>query len=846
MSRAIPRRAVVLHSLSRGLLAALLLVALVAPGSAFAAKIPDSLPAAYQEWLQSVEPIITKEERDAFLTLEEDYQRDAFIERFWRERDPDPKTARNELKDRWESLQEYASATLEGERDERRNVLFRNGPPAAIVVSRCAKLYPVEAWLYQRSDNVGHPFVIVFYRPFGAGSFRIWHPVDGLGVLTDTFNSGGPVTLQSIALSCPQGDKIAGAIAWVLGQGRLGYTSILAQIQAEPPDPGTEWVATFEAYSTQLSPSAGTFEATLDTSFPGRRQSRTVVQGVVAVPTAEVGTADLAGNRSYNLLLNGEVLRDGQLFDSFRYKFDFPASVIENGVIPLVFERSLRPFDYTLVVKVEDLNSGKFYRAERAISVPALDTPMPAPPPSDPVSARLLAEANALLMEGEVSLRLMRPPGELLTDMVRFETLATGDIAAVRFVLNGEPILTDKSPPYSVELDLGDLPRVHALRAEAVDAAGVELASAEILVNSGGTRFRVHLTEPHRGRTYSDSLRASAELEVPEGETVERLEIYLDETRIATLYDEPWSQPIVLPEALRGGEAMGYVRAVAYLADGNSTEDTAFFNAPAYMDEVDVQLVELYATVLDRAGRPIQGLGRESFRATEDGVEQQISRFEQVRDLPIHAGILLDVSASMNERVAPARDAALQFFQQILRPKDRGALITFNDRPNLSVGFTNEVNDLAGAMAGIKAERGTALYDSVIFSLYYFNGIKGQKALLLLSDGKDESSRFAFQDVLEYARRAGVTIYSIGLALPRGDSRRQLTRLAEETGGRSFFVETTDTLPAIYGQIEEELRSQYLIAYQSTNTDPASGFRRVTLDVARPGTEVKTMTGYYP
>jgi VWFA-related protein len=136
----------------------------------------------------------------------------------------------------------------------------------------------------------------------------------------------------------------------------------------------------------------------------------------------------------------------------------------------------------------------------------------------------------------------------------------------------------------------------------------------------------------------------------------------------------------------------------------------------------------------------------------------------------------------------------------------------------------------------------------VVFALYYFNGIKGQRALLVLSDGKDESSRFTFEETLEFARRAGVTLYTIGLALERGglDAKKALKKLAEETGGRSFFVEQASELTAVYQAIEEELRSQYLIAYQSTNTKDNNKFREVELEVTRQGLEAKTMRGYYP
>jgi VWFA-related protein len=811
--------------------------------------VPDDLAQEYKDWLRSVEILLTDEEREAFLALEADYQRDAFIQRFWRVRDPDPSTARNELKERWEELSDRVAKEFEGALDDRGRMLLLNGPPTESFQASCpGRIYPVEIWYYARSWAVGHEFVLVFYRPHGGGPWRLFHPADGIDALIDTWSAGsGGGGLQEVAMSCPDGDRIAAAVAWVFRQGTMGYDSLIAQMETAREEPSGEWVATFDAYSTQVPPGAATFDARLDVTYPGRHQSRTVTQGLIEVPVQAVGAAELAGNRSYNFLLNGEVLRDGELFESFRYRFDFPAAQIRGESIPLVFERALRPEEeYALVVKVEDLNSGKFFRAERALEVPRMEGPPPRLEPEDALTARLLAEANAILAEGESSLRLVQPQGELLTNMIRFDTLVTGDVQKVAFTLNGQTIFTDSRPPFSVELDLGDLPRTHSIRAVGYDAEGGELTSDEVLINSGGTRFRAWLMEPRRDRTYEDSLRARVEIEVPDGEDVDRVELFLDETKVATLYDEPWTQPIVLPEAMRG--QMGYVRAVAYLEDGNATEDTVFINAPAYMEEVDVQFVELYATVLDRSGRPVQGLEREAFRVVEEGQEQQILRFEQVRDLPIHAGILLDVSASMgkSESLAPARDAALQFYQQILRPKDRAALITFNDRPSLSVQFTNEVATLAGGLAGLKAERGTSLWDSLIFSLYYFNGVKGQKALLVLSDGKDESSRFAYEDALEYARRAGVTVYTVGLRIPWGEARKKLTQIAEETGGRSFFIDSTDPLASIYSQVEEELRSQYLIAYQSSNADTTGAFRKVDLGVLQPGLEAKTMTGYYP
>ncbi len=279
-----------------------------------------------------------------------------------------------------------------------------------------------------------------------------------------------------------------------------------------------------------------------------------------------------------------------------------------------------------------------------------------------------------------------------------------------------------------------------------------------------------------------------------------------------------------------------------------STEDLVFVNAPDNLEEIEVDFVELYTTVLDKQKRPVEGLTQPDFRVLEDGATQEVMRFEQVRNLPIHAAIMLDTSASMEGGLAQAQEAALHFFEQAVTPKDRAAVVTFNDHPDLAAKFTNDTQSLAAGLAGLKAERGTALYDSLIFTLYYFNGIRGQRAVVLLSDGKDESSRFEFDDALEYAHRAGVSIYSIGLKLGRGqlDARRKLTRVAEETGGRSFFIEEVGELNAIYETIQRELRSRYLIAYQSSNVTDKRRFRAIEVKVVPSGLEAKTLRGYYP
>ncbi len=798
-----------------------------------AADSEPELPRRFVDWLEQVDPLITRSERELFKTLTKDYQREAFIHQFWKVRDPYTRTTRNELKERWPERVAQAKANYDSLNDARARILLVHGSPSAGFAVRCTDTRrPVEVWAYHSgSEYINFPFYLIFVRPNGTDDAKVWLP--GVGRALDL--------MVTRVRSCLNGERLTRIIDQA--QADEDYAGVVRRVVAKPRPSSEEWVYTFIAHSTDMPAGAQPLEGVLEISYPGRHQLRTVLQAYLKVPAAQAVAAEYAGYRSYELQLTGEVIHDGSLFETFRYKFGFPAGDAPEQ-IPLAFQRYLRPGGYRLVLRLDDLNSDRVYRHELDLQVPESAEWAEAAEIHDPISAQLFAEATAAIEAGETAVKVIPPQGDLQTGFVRFSAFVVGDeVKKVRFYLDDQLVLTKNRAPYNVEIDLGDYPDLHTLRLEGLDAEGREVASDEHLINAGGHRFIVKLVEPRQGKRYGKSIRARAEVEVPEGRALERVELYLNETRMATLYQEPFVHPIILPE----GEEISYVRAVAYLPDGNSTEDMAFVNAPDYFEELDVQFVELYTTVLDREGRPVEDLEQGDFTVLEDGARQQIRRFEKVVDQPIHVGILIDNSASMVGTLGEVRKAALSFFQQAITPKDRAAVVTFNSFPNLAVELTNDRTRLGSGLAGLVAEGQTALYDSVMFGLYYFTGIKGQRAVLVLSDGKDESSRFSFAETLDYARRAGITLYSIGFRLSDGGARSRLKRLADETGGRSFFIRDIEDLDDVYTLIQRELRSQYLIAYQSSNADEENGaFRSVDLKVDRDDVTVKTLSGYYP
>jgi VWFA-related protein len=841
-------------------LALLLLAFVLGTGtspSAAGDKTPQ-LREQYVKWLDEVGPLLSRSERRAFLALQHDYQRDGFIRRFWESRDPYPETTRNEFQIEYERRLDEARKEYGNIHEDRARTLLMQGPADSLRKEECGLvLWPLEIWKYESRRGSGRRlggFTLIFYQPSAGGPYRLWRYSDGFQELQALFDSTEAMVQNDyrefylyIQHTCgPVADDILAAVDAV----RVAEEFHVVDLVFQPtPARDNEWLETFRAFSTDVAASAEKLAAEVKVAFPAREGGRTVVQTLLLVPTAGVTPLVLGERKSYTFVLTGEVLREEVLFESFRYRFDLPIGADDTDTLPLAFDRLLRPGDYTLILRLEDQQSQRIFREERALAVPA-DV---APAPVSPEVAAALAGARADLAAASTppeagapshTLRLLPLGDDLQTGPVRLSAVATGEgIARVGFFLDGKTALQKGRPPYEVELNLGTLPRAHELRAVAYDKAGAELATATMEINAPAQRFTVTLLEPGPGQ-YRSTLPARAEIAVPDGAELDRLELYLNEDRVATLYQPPWAQAIPLPK----GAGAGYVRAVAVLVDGLTTEDLALFNAPEAQAEVEVRLIELYAAVHDPAGRPVAGIAASEFRVLEDGVEQDILRVEPVRDLPIHLVLALDTSASMAKSLVEVQRAALLLLDRTITAKDRAALVTFSDSPSLAVKFTNDLPELSTALAGLNAERGTALYDALVFGLTYLRGVRGAQALVLLSDGSDRASKLSFDEALEYAKRSGVAVYTIGVEIGVANlsARSKLCKFAEDTGGSCHFIEAATELQAVYAQIESELRSRYLLVYQPARGTETGEFRRVEVEVAGAGREVKAIRGYYP
>jgi Ca-activated chloride channel homolog len=278
---------------------------------------------------------------------------------------------------------------------------------------------------------------------------------------------------------------------------------------------------------------------------------------------------------------------------------------------------------------------------------------------------------------------------------------------------------------------------------------------------------------------------------------------------------------------------------------------------PAFRSGVD--LVSLNVTVTEGASRYVTDLGQDDFNIFEDGVKQDVTFFNR-SNLPIALALLLDTSASMEAKLGTAQEAAIGFVRK-LRTQDFAEVVDFDSRVNVLQGFTNSMPELEQAIKKTSAGGSTSLYNAIYIALKDLKKVVAKnvdeirrQAIIVLSDGEDTSSLLPFEEVLDLAKRSETAIYSIGLRAGEGPSTATrgfkeaefvLRQLAQETGGRAFFPNQIADLNNVYGQIADELSSQYIVGYTSRNPKRDGSWRRVVVRVARPNLVARTKQGYF-
>jgi len=600
---------------------------------------------------------------------------------------------------------------------------------------------------------------------------------------------------------------------------------------------------------TELKTPVGKFALEVTAEYLGMAGPNTVVRIRLASPELSKAAAS-RGVRSFAGELRGTFTRGKDMVQAFRYPV--AGDVMDGKTFTYSFLRPVPPGSYRLRLVVTDPSGREVGEGAVDLSVPEVGIAFR--PELAPGEADTLPEAEAIVIadqggaraegeSGEPKLKILPPSREAPVGLLRLEAEVEPPITRIEFYLGDKLLLARTRPPYSVEIDLGNLPLKQTVRAVGYDESGRVIEEDAWAINEGSARLAVRVLpqpDPQGGK-----VRVRVAVQSISGGVAKSVDLFLDEKKIGSWTREPYVATIPFEQYARGG----FLRATAISEDGKEANDIRMIKGQSTsVESVRVDVVQLHVSALDKGGRFVKGLAREEFSVQEDGRKQSVSGFEVADNLPLTVGLVVDGSGSMEKGLSFVHDASADLFKNLIREKDRGFVIEFRERPKFLQEITGNSGELQRAARETRAEGATALFDSIILGLYQFRTLQGRKALVVVTDGADNRSHVDFDTLLRYARSAGAPIYFVAVNIPLTDfkSRRALNQIATESGGEVFTIGNAARIGEVTKRIEEELRSQYLLAFRTDSHKPPGQYRAVTVAVARPGVSVRTIRGYIP
>ncbi len=536
------------------------------------------------------------------------------------------------------------------------------------------------------------------------------------------------------------------------------------------------------------------------------------------------------------LVLQGSVSSGGTVVKNFRYVLPLEDREIFKIVMPLP-EGELE-IETRLMIDVPD--SSPVIVARKLVKVSVVKT-------GTEYIAKESDGAEAIVAEGVVaetagSVKIRNPRRDVAPNLFIIDVDAKPPVTRVEFWVEGKKIVVRNSPPYRAEVDLGAIPKRVEVKVIGYDRTGRYIDADAFVVNERETQLEVKIT---RTVTADGVNHIKLSVQNPTGREIRSVALYAGEKKI-----QEWSQPpyaVAVPQSKFAGA--DFIRASVTDDTNYEASDLLFLSGDRYSETIDVNVVELPVSVTDKAGAPVAGLTREQFSVLEDGKAQTVTAFSYASNLPIAVGVLMDRSGSMKPRMKDAKAAASKFLTSIIKPGDRAFVGGFAFDSTHVAPFVSDQTLLRLQVEAIgEAEGGTSLYDAIVTGLYRFRNMQGRKALILITDGEDTTSRLPFDEMLTYARAARVPLYFIGIGMGFSDmsGTSKMKLLAAETGGVAYFVRGVKQLDETYRQLESDLRSQYLLTYNAQSSKMDRKYRGVEVKVARPDTHVRTIRGYIP
>lgn len=622
---------------------------------------------------------------------------------------------------------------------------------------------------------------------------------------------------------------------------------VLAAVLALAPLPGV----LAQTRKTELKTAVGRFPLEVTAEYLGMAAGKTVVR--IRLASAELSKAAAAkGVRTFSGELRGTFSRGAEMVQAFRYSVS--GDILDGKAFTYSFLRSVAPGNYRLKLIVADPTGREVGEGSVDLMVPEVGIAFR--PDMAPTESGTLPDAEAIVIADEAALdgrgetdsgvprlKLLPPPREAPVGLLRLEAQVEPPITKVAFYLGDKLLLARTRPPYSVEIDLGNLPLKQTVRAVGYDETGRVVDEDAWAINEGAARVAVRVLpqpDPAAGK-----VRVKVAVQSIAGGIAKLVELFLDEKKIGSWTHGPYVATIPYDQYARGS----LLRATAVSEDGKEANDIRMLKGPSTtVESVRVDVVQLHVSALDRSGHFVKGLAREDFTIQEDGRKQAISGFEIADKLPLTVGLVVDGSGSMEKGLSFVHDSSAELFKNLIREKDRGFVIEFRERPRFVQELTGNSAELQRAARETRAEGATALYDSIILGLYQFRALEGRKALVVVTDGADNRSHVDYSTLLRYARSAGAPVYFIAVGIPLTDfkSKKVIGEIASESGGQVFSIGSASKMAEVTKQIEEELRSQYVLAFRTDSQKPQGEYRAVNVAVARPGVSVRTIRGYIP
>jgi len=604
-----------------------------------------------------------------------------------------------------------------------------------------------------------------------------------------------------------------------------------------------------QSQNTQIATEGGQFPLGVTAEYLGMAGAKTVVRVRLRAPELTMAAAK-RGLTSFSGELKGNFVRKDQVTDSFHYPVS--GQVSEHTTFTYAFLRALEPGSYTLQLSLAAPGGRVVGTASIELAVPEVSTPFT--PELAPAEIGTMPSAEAIVIADEAGglaagtgskLKILPPDREAPIGLLRLDASVEPPIVKVEFWLEDKLLVRRTKPPYSVEIDLGDVPRRQTVRAVGYDGNGRLIDEDAWSINQGSARLAVKILpqeDPAAGK-----VRVKIAVQSIAGGVPKSVEVFLDDKKLKS-WDTPQSTyefTIPFTQYSKGN----YLRATAIAEDGQEANDIRMLKGPnTTLENVRVDVVQLHVSALDKSNHFVKGLSEGDFSIQEDGRPQKITGFEVAEKLPLTIGLVVDGSGSMDKSMPFVHDASAELFQGLIREKDKGFVIEFREQPKMVQELTGDSAALQRAAREPQARGATALFDSVVLGLYQFRALQGRKALIVVTDGADNHSHVDYETLLRYARSAGAPIFFIAVNISVLDFgiRKQVNEVATESGGEVFHLGSAAKIGEVTKRIEEELRSQYVVAFRTDSQKPDGVYRAVTVAVSKPGITARTIKGYIP